>query len=127
LCSSIGSIDESGINKCLRREHARSSIGSKIYGATSRLKYARESFIAAKIQFRILAPFCYTGTYDAKFFNLWLKEFLISDLKEGQVVIMDNASFHKSRDSQEIIPKAGCKILFLSSYSPNLNQLINIF
>ncbi len=36
---------------------------------------------------------------------------------------MDNASFHKSKDSQKLIEEAGCKILFLSSYSPDLNPI----
>jgi len=56
-------------------------------------------------------------------FNVWLKDFLIPELKPGQVVIMDNASFHKSQESQELIKKAGCRILFLPPYSPDLNPI----
>lgn len=41
-------VDESGINKHLHREHARSLRGTKVYGPTLGLKFARESFIAAK-------------------------------------------------------------------------------
>lgn len=48
---------------------------------------------------------------------------MIPELKVGQVVIMDNASFHKSHESQELIQKAGCKILFLPSYSPDFNPI----
>ena len=36
---------------------------------------------------------------------------------------MDNATFHKSQDSQELIKKAGCRILFLPPYSPDLNPI----
>jgi hypothetical protein len=43
-------IDESGNNEYLQREYARAGIGSQIYGATSGLKFARESFIATKVQ-----------------------------------------------------------------------------
>ena len=91
------------------------------------MRYARESFIAAKNQSRILAPFCYTGTCDTKLFNLWLKDFLIPELKPGQVVIMDNATFHKSKYAQQLIEQAGCHILFFPPYSPNLKPNRNSF
>ena len=92
-------VDESGINKYLHREKARSERGIKIHGAVSGLRYTRESFIAAKAGSKIFAPFCYTGTCDTKLFNLWLKDFLIPELKHGQVVIRDKATFYKSQES----------------------------
>jgi len=54
---------------------------------------------------------------------MWLKDFLIPELKPGQVVIMDNATFHKSEESQRLIKNAGCGILFLPPYSPDLNPI----
>jgi transposase len=36
---------------------------------------------------------------------------------------MDNASFHKSEKSKKIIENAGCKLLFLPPYSPDLNPI----
>jgi transposase len=42
---------------------------------------------------------------------------------ESTIVIMDNASFHKSQDSQRLIKKVGCKVLFLPPYSPDLNPI----
>ena len=94
-----------------------------MYGAVSGLRYSRESFIAGKVGSKILAPFCYKGTYDARLFNMWLKDFLIPELKPGQVIIMDNAAFHKSSESQELVKKAECRILFLTPYSPDLNPI----
>lgn len=95
----------------------------KVYGAISGLRYSRESFIAGKVGSKILAPFCYKGTCDTQLFNIWLKNFLIPELKAGQVVIMDNATFHKSKETQELIKKSGCRILFLPPYSPDLNPI----
>jgi len=54
---------------------------------------------------------------------LWLKDFLIPELNPGQVVIMDNATFHKSKESLKLIEEAGCKVLFLPPYSPDLNPI----
>ncbi len=36
---------------------------------------------------------------------------------------MDNASFHKSQETKEIIKKAGCFVLFLTPYSLHLNPI----
>jgi len=36
---------------------------------------------------------------------------------------LDNASFHKSKTSIELIKKAGCDVLFLPPYSPDLNPI----
>ena len=56
-------------------------------------------------------------------FNTWIEKILLPELKEGQVVIMDNASFHKSEKSRLLIEGAGCKLLFLPPYSPDLNPI----
>lgn len=48
---------------------------------------------------------------------------LIPNLTAGQVLILDNASFHKSVESQKLVEEAGCRILFLPPYSPDLNPI----
>ncbi|MBL3284348.1 IS630 family transposase domain protein [Rickettsiales endosymbiont of Paramecium tredecaurelia] len=49
--------------------------------------------------------------------------FQIKELKSSQVVIMDNASFHKSKKTKELIESVNCKIIFLPPYSPDLNPI----
>ena len=66
---------------------------------------------------------CFEGTCDTNLFNAWLKQVLIPNLTAGQVLILDNASFHKSMESQRLVEAAGCKILFLPPYSPDLNPI----
>ena len=36
---------------------------------------------------------------------------------------MDNASFHKSQRTRELIESVGCRIIFLPPYSPHLNPI----
>jgi len=62
---------------------------------------------------------CFEGTCDTALFNTWLEKVLIPNLIPGQVLILDNASFHKSKKSKELVEKAGCKMLFLPPYSPD--------
>jgi len=116
-------IDESGINKYLHRPCARAPSGETVQGFVSGKRYQRESFIAGKIGSKIVAPFCYQGTCNTDLFNLWIKDFLIPELNEGQVVILDNATFHKSQVTKDLLSSAGCKILFLPPYSPDLNPI----
>jgi transposase len=44
-------------------------------------------------------------------------------LKEGDVVIMDNASIHKSTEVKELIESVGAKLIYQPPYSPFLNKI----
>ena len=116
-------VDESGIDTYLYREYARAPRGKKIIEKVSGRKFARQSIVAARRGDEILVPFGYTGTCDAKLFNFWLENMLIPKLKPGQIVIMDNASIHKSETTKALIKKAGCTLIFLPPYSPDLNPI----
>jgi transposase len=84
---------------------------------------ARESFIAAKCGSEILAPACFEGTCNTALFNIWIEKFLVPVLRPGQVVVMDNAAFHKSEKTKQLIENAGCTLLFLPPYSPDMNPI----
>lgn len=70
-----------------------------------------------------MAPFCYRGTCNTILFNTWVEKILVPTLSTGQIVIMDNATFHKSPKTKELIEKAGCILKFLPPYSPDLNPI----
>lgn len=105
------------------RKFGRASIGKIILGAISGKRYQRESFVAAKLESKILAPFCYNGTCNTDLFNYWIEHFLVPEIQPGFTIIMDNATFHKSQKTRELIQKSGCEILFLPPYSPDLNPI----
>ena len=48
---------------------------------------------------------------------------MLPELIPGQIVILDNATFHKSKKTKDLIESVGCKILFLPPYSPDLNPI----
>nr|WP_194845246.1 hypothetical protein [Candidatus Rhabdochlamydia porcellionis] len=49
---------------------------------------------------------------------MWLEQILIPEIKSRQVIILDNASFHKSKESLEIIKKIRMRsIIFTSLFS----------
>ena len=97
--------------------------GKIVLGEISGKRFARQSVISALFQGKFLAPMCFEGTCDTSLFNAWLKQALIPNLIPGQVLILDNASFQKSAESQKMVEDAGCKILFLPPYSADLNPI----
>jgi transposase len=116
-------VDESGIDSYVHRSFGWAKRGERIYGEISGKRYARESFIAAKCGSKILAPFCFQGTCNTELFNLWVEKFLVPTLKPGQLVILDNATFHKSEKTKMLVSNAGCRLLFLPPYSPDFNPI----
>ena len=65
----------------------------------------------------------FNGSCNTQLFESWVEQFLIKELTPNQVVIMDNASFHKSQRTRELIESVGCKLIFLPPYSPDLNPI----
>ena len=68
----------------------------------------------------------FKGNMDKKTFILWVKEILIPTLKKGDIVVMDNASFHKDGIIRRLLRKAGCGLWYLPTYSPDLNPVLII-
>jgi len=58
-------------------------------------------------------------------FEFWVKECLLPELKENDVVIMDNARIHKSKKTQDLIESKKAILKFQPPYSPFLNKIEN--
>ena len=63
------------------------------------------------------------GACNRTVFEIWLETCLLPTLVTGQVVVMDNATFHKGGIIEELIQSVGCKLLYLPPYSPDLNRI----
>lgn len=116
-------VDESGIDSFLNRDYARSKRGQPVLAEKSGKRFARESFVAGLHKNKVVAPICYQGTMDSTLFNFWLSNFLLPEVGKGKTIIMDNAAFHKSQETQTIINDAGCQLIFLPPYSPDFNPI----
>ena len=44
-------------------------------------------------------------------------------LRAGQVVIVDNASFHRKAHLRQLLAKVGCSLLALPTYAPDFNKI----
>ena len=65
----------------------------------------------------------FEGTTNSDIFNAWLGQELCPKLNHNHVVVMDNAAFHKSAKTRELIEGTGAILLFLPPYSPDLNPI----
>lgn len=81
------------------------------------------SMIAGWCNRQVLAPMTFEGYCNTAVVEVWVEQVLVPALKPGQTVVMDNASFHKSLTLRELIEQAGCTVLFLPPYSPDLNKI----
>ena len=116
-------IDESGIEMTTVKDRGWGKKSEALAGKKSGKYYARTNIIAGYVNRNSIAPFVFNGSCNTELFNSWVEQFLIKELKPGQVVIMDNASFHKSSKTKELIESVGCRIIFLPPYSPDLNPI----
>jgi putative transposase len=76
---------------------------------------------------RFAAPILFEGSCDTAVFNRWLETQLCPLLNATQVVVMDNASFHNSAETRDLIERTGATLLFLPPYSPDLNPIEHDF
>lgn len=116
-------VDESGLEESLCREYGRAPRGQKVSGERMGKKAQRLSIIAGLNQKELVAPLHFQGYCDTEVVNTWVENALMPCLKPGQTVIMDNASFHKSTRTKQLIETKGCKLLYLPTYSPDLNPI----
>jgi transposase len=115
--------DETGFAPTTYRTHGWAFIGQKIYGDRPGNKRPRTSLIGGYLDNRLVAPMLFSGTCDADVFNEWLASELLPELRPGTVIILDNAKFHKSQLTIDLVKMAGCKLLFLPPYCPHLNPI----
>jgi transposase len=116
-------VDETGFDAPLIRRYGYSKKGQAVMSEQTGKRFARTSLIAGLKQGQILAPMEFKGYCNTDVVLAWVQEMLIPSLAPGDVVIWDNATFHKSARLAKIFEAAGIGLLFLPPYSPDLNPI----
>ena len=63
----------------------------------------------------------FEGSTNATLFNYWLENHLFKELAQDSTIIMDNATFHKTAQTRQLIEQAGHTLLFRPPYSLDFN------
>ena len=97
-------------------------LGQRFHALKSGQRSGRVNIIAALCNQNLLAPFTIEGACNRMVFETWLENCLLPTLRAGQFLVMDNATFHKGGCIEQLIQDAGCELLYLPPYSPDLNK-----
>jgi transposase len=121
-------VDESGFNTSMTRLRARAPKGRGAYGKVPRNRGKNTTLIAAiTLEGAMGESVAIEGATDAKAFEAYVEHFLAPSLEEGQVVVLDNLGAHRTQRARELIEARGAELLFLPSYSPDLNPIEEAF
>jgi transposase len=116
-------VDESGIDNRDQYAYGWNEKGQRFHALKSGRREGRVNMIAALCNHKLIALFTVEGACNRMVFETWLESCLLPTLEVGQVVVMDNATFHKGGRIEQLIEDAGCKLLYLPPYSPDLNKI----
>jgi transposase len=116
-------VDEAGVDDTLAYAWGWSEKGTRCFAPRLGHRTQRVSMAAAWCCGEVLAPLTFEGYCDAALVEAWFAQQLLPALRPGQVVILDNASFHHMPRLTLLLEQVGCSLLPLPRYSPDLNQI----
>jgi transposase len=87
----------------------------------------RTSIISVAQNARLVAPFVFAGSCNTEVVDTYFEKVLLPALPKGSVIVLDNASFHQAPSTQKLVADAGCELLFLPTYSPDLNPIEHLW
>jgi len=116
-------LDESSINIGMTRLYGRAFGEERVIDYVPDVRFDRLSILSSMRLDGTLVPLTYKGTLDGMLFLAYVKECLAPTLNAGDIVIMDNASPHKVKGVVDAIEEKGAYVLWLPTYSPDLNPV----
>lgn len=121
-------VDESGFSISMDRLRSRAPRGKRAYGRVPRNRGKNQTLIASmSLRGAMGECMCVEGATDAAVFEAYVQEVLAPSLVEGQVVVLDGLGAHRTARVRELIEGRGCDLVFLPSYSPDLNPIEEAF
>lgn len=116
-------VDEAGVDDTHDYPYGYCHRSERFYALKLGHRTERISMVSGWCDREVVAPMTFKGYCNTLLIEAWIEAMLVPALKPGQVVVMDNASFHKSNRIRELIEAADCELLFLPPYSPDYNKI----
>jgi len=121
-------VDESGFHTSMTRLRARAPRGKRAYGKVPRNRGKNTTLIASiTLEGAMGESMTLEGATDAEAFEAYVEHFLAPSVCEGQVVVLDGLGAHRTEKVRELVEARGADLVFLPSYSPDLNPIEEAF
>jgi transposase len=120
-------LDESGVNTSMARDCGRCPRGERLVDSAPAGLWQTSTLVAAVRLDGVVAPMVIDGPINGQSFADYVEQSLVVELEPGDIVVMDNLPVHKSRRVADAIQAAGCTLVFLPPYSPDLNPIENLW
>lgn len=105
------------------RRYGRAPRGERVKGYAPNGHWKTTTFVAALTAEGFVAPLVIDCPMNQAIFVQYVRQFLVPELAQGDIVILDNLSSHKSAQATQLIQACGAELLFLPPYSPDLNPI----
>jgi transposase len=120
-------LDESGTQTNMTPRYSRAPRGQRAVGSAPRNHGKNTTLVASLSLAGMGAAMTLEGAMDADAFVAYLESVLVPTLRAGQIVVMDNLSVHKDNRVRPLIEGAGCPLVYLPAYSPDLTPIEQAF
>lgn len=116
-------IDETSTNTKLTKRTGWAPCGQRYHTTAPFGSWKTQTFIGALRCHGLYAPWIVDAPFNKQIFELYVETQLAPTLSQGDIVILDNVAFHKSKRVEELVKERGAWLLFLPPYSPDLNPI----
>jgi transposase len=116
-------IDETATTTKMTRLRGRARRGQRLKGRAPFGHWKTQTFIAGLRCDGLTAPWIIDRPMTKEIFEIYVETQLAPTLDPGDVVILDNLPSHKSEKARQVLKQRGAWLLFLPSYSPDLNPI----
>jgi transposase len=111
----------------MARARGRAPAGERLRAGVPYGHWKTTTFVAALRTTGMIAPLVLDGPINRRAFEAYIAQFLVPELRRGDIVIMDNLSSRKGPAVRAMIEAAGAMLLYLPPYSPDFNPIENAF
>jgi len=112
-----------GSNLGLTRLYGRAAPGQRVRDQVPGDRGGNVSTIGALSLNGMRTGLSVPGAIDGATLLFFVEELLVPTLKRGDIVVMDNNPIHKLDEIEDALEAAGAWVLFLPTYSPDLNPI----
>lgn len=116
-------IDESGAKTNMTRLYGRAQQGRRAVDNAPSGHWNTTTMISSMRLDGSTACMVVDGATNTEIFQAYVKHILLPTLKPEDIVVLDNLSAHKNKQTIELIESVGARVWFLPPYSPDLNPI----